>query len=396
VNDHANTCSVSGEAYEAGSFSHAVHEYIESTSESMEGALHNLLSKPEWLFRWFSGLVYELNVHTVRSLDGDTDQPKFGDLESKWLRLIDELINGQRPSEARTLALHLYQLIRTHEVEKRTHISTVPVLSSLAQSAADLGQNDLANSYQLLGLISGLQSSTATLRDLPAWMWLVSRAQVAESIVEDFASKVVSHLSKTEHDFREPELSWVSGHKLRRKVTRAALDFNRSVAMEFRRNVEEEGRGTKEKGDALEFLVTYLFAVESGFEVFGSTLASDSQNDVNIRNRHLDGAIASLTDYFLVECKNWKKAVDAAMVREFTSRLSAFNIQTGVIVSRKGMTGQGRARQGARQAILKEYLLHGTAVLVLDDTAIDEVAAGRSKLSTALLEQFEAVRFDIV
>ena len=105
----------------------------------------------------------------------------------------------------------------------------------------------------------------------------------------------------------------------------------------------------------------------------------------------------TLGDYLIVECKNRNEKADAAVIREFAGRLRTAKVKSGVLVSMKGITGTGKrgSGTGARPTIWQEYLTDSTAILILDETHITNVVAGKIRLSTHLLEQFENVRFDI-
>jgi hypothetical protein len=232
---------------------------------------------------------------------------------------------------------------------------------------------------------------------MPARDWLVKELQLDAETVDDMGEVVQRFVEENSWDPREPELAWLHLKPQRRRISRAPLEFIKSIAHEFLAKAQQPTPTTKEKGDRLEQLVSYLFAVESGFEVLGSAQSPDSQTDVIVRNRHEDAAIASLGDYLIVECKNWEDPASAPIIREFASRLRAAKVKSGVLVSKEGITGtksKGRGT-GARETISKEYLQDSTAILVLDETQLTDLAAGKFKLSTELLEQFEKVRFDI-
>lgn len=390
-------CSVTGGPYQTGSFSAAVHSFISTEAADDEAALKGLFAAPEALFQWFSGLLDELEGHTLEALNGGEFIPVFERFQPKWLAVAATLVNNHFPSEARLIVLRFYQLVRTQEVERCKRFHKGSILFWLGRASNDLGLVDQARSEFLLAMIEDVRSAPDSWQGLPARTWLVDRFQI-DSPTVDQVGKIAAHWAKTHQwDAREPELSWLHLKPQRRRLSRAPLEFTKAIASRFLSSVREVAPTTKAAGDRLEHLMAYLFAVERGFEVVGSTRSPDSQNDILIRNRHDDGAISSLGDYLIVECKNWQKPVGAGVVREFAGRLRAAKVKTGVLVSKSGITGQKKKGRGtgAREAISKEYQQNSTAVLIVDEAGILELVAGRLKLSMELLEQFESVRFDI-
>ena len=390
-------CSVTGGVYAPNSFSDAVHSYIAADSTGEGEALNRLFATPPALFQWFAGLLSELEIHTIEALSGQSFTPVLESFQEKWLKVAVALLNNQYPSEAKSIIQRLYQLVRTQEIERRERFHKGTILWWLARANHDLGVIDQARNHFLLAMIEDVRMDNNTWRNQPARDWLVNRLQVDASTVDQMGETVQSFLERSSWDPREPELAWLHLKPQRRRVCRSPLEFIKSVASEFLIKAQQVTPTSKEVGDRLEQLTSYLFAVESGFEVLGSTRSPDSQNDVLIRNRHEDAAIASLGDYLIVECKNWSRPVKAPTIREFAGRLRTSKVKTGVLVSKNGITGtkkKGRGT-GAREAISKEYLQDSTAILVLDEAQIIDLVAGKLNLSTELIEQFEKVRFDI-
>ena len=321
----------------------------------------------------------------------------FERFEPKWLAVAATLVNNRFPSEARLIVLRFYQLVRTQEIGlcKRFHKGSI--LYWLGRATNDLGLVDQARSEFLLAMIEDVRGAPNSWQELPARDWLVNKFQVDAGTVDEFGKVAANEASANKWDPREPELAWLRLKPQRRRLSRAPLEFTKAVAGRFLESVRQTALTTTAAGDHLEHLMAYLFAVERGFEVIGSTRSPDSQNDILIRNRHDDGAISSLGDYLIVECKNWQKPAGAPVIREFAGRLRAAKVKTGVLVSKSGITGQKKRGRGtgARDSISKEYLHDATAVLVVDEASILDLVAGKLKLSMELLEQFERVRFDI-
>jgi hypothetical protein len=398
--EHGHTeecrCSVTGAEYQAGSFSAAVHSFIAADEED-EAALRRLFAAPNALFQWFSGLLDELEWHTLATLSDGEFVAVFQRFQPKWLAVAATLLNNRFPSEARLIVQRFYQLVRTQEVEKNARFHKGTILYWLGRASNDLGSADQARSEFLLAMIEDVRSAPETWRRLPARDWLVNKFQLDIETVDSIGEAVMKLNKASGWDSREPELTWLHLKPQRRRLSRAPLEFTKAIAGRFFNCAREHAATTKDAGDRLELLMAYLFAVERGFEVVGPTTSPDCQNDILIRNRHDDGAIASLGDYLLVECKNWRKPTGASVVREFAGRLRAAKVKTGVLVSKSGITGQNRRSrgEGARETICKEYQQDSTSVLVLNETDLSNLVSARLKLSLELLQQFETVRFDM-
>lgn len=390
-------CSVTGSTYEPNSFADAVHAYIAADPAGEDMALGRLFAAPSDLFQWFAGLLFELEIHTIEGLNGQSLVPALAYYESKWLRVVAVLLNNKFPREAKIAGSRLYNIVRDQEISRRERYHKGTILWQIARANQESGAVDEARNCFLLAMIEDIRTEKTKWRTLPARDWLVNSLQVDAATIDQMGEAAQSFLELKSWDPREPELTWLHLKPQRRRVSRARLEFIKSVAGEFVSKVQQIAPNTKTKGDQLEILASYLFAIEGGFEVLGSTHSPDSQTDVLIRNRHDDAAIAALGDYFIVECKNWDGPVNAATVREFADRLRTAKVKTGVLMSKIGITGTKKSAQGrgARETISKEYLQDATAILVLDEVRIADIAAGRVGLSTQLLEQFENVRFDI-
>ena len=128
-------CSVTGSAYQAGSFSAAVHSFIAAEAAD-EAALKGLFAAPNALFQWFSGLLDELEGHTLEALRDGELVPVFERFEPKWLAVAATLVNNRFPSEARLIVQRFYQVVRMQEVERSTRFHKGSILFWLVQCGA--------------------------------------------------------------------------------------------------------------------------------------------------------------------------------------------------------------------------------------------------------------------
>jgi hypothetical protein len=395
----ANTkgrCTVTGTDYELGSFSDAVHRYITAPPEEVEALLRGVFSAPANLFRWFGGLVEELEAHTHEALPPGGIALILERFEDKWLRVAVILFNSGFAAEAWTLLRRFYQLVRSAEIEKRERFHKGTTLWWMARAAQALGAQEDAKTYCALALAEDIRSNPDKWKGLPAYRMLVDSFQIANATVNAFGDAIGSLLGDAAWNACEPELGWLRAQPVRRNISRGPLDFIKAIAQEFFCAINRKADTTRAKGDCLELLVSYLFASERGFDVLGPIHSPDSQSDVLVRNRHGDPALAALGDYILVECKNWETPSNGQVVREFAGRLRAAKCKTGVLASKSGITGDPSEGdpQGATRTILKEFSSDASAVLVLNETDMENLANASMTLALLLLERFERVRFD--
>ena len=99
---------------------------------------------------------------------------------------------------------------------------------------------------------------------------------------------------------------------------------------------------TQGKGDALEDVVNWTFCSLPGIRVlkrkFVNT-AGSSELDLLLLNDRRFTPVPFLSDYVLIECKNWANPVDSATVRDFTGKLRGARLKVGVLVAANGVTG---------------------------------------------------------
>lgn len=170
-----------------------------------------------------------------------------------------------------------------------------------------------------------------------------------------------------------------------------------SKAKRSRMRPGKSGLSTQ-KGRSLERLMAYLFVSAGGFQVKTNVSTFDEELDLVVRNLATTNPILQeFGRYILVECKNIEGRVDAKTVRDFSSKVITHSCKTGVIISKKGYSGQremGAARD-ARLAMIKAHQRHEIIIVPLNFSHLRDVIQGRKTLGDVLLQQYEKIRFDM-
>lgn len=156
---------------------------------------------------------------------------------------------------------------------------------------------------------------------------------------------------------------------------------------------------SKEKGDALEFLASYLMSTLPGVRLVPNARAPDHELDLivvqDVRDSYL---VESLGRSFLVECKNWERAVSSRELNHFASKMRFHRCVGGVIFARNGVSGGQSPVSGvsaARLTQLRWYEQDSAAILVVDGVSLPSLEAEGASVSELLLKSYESVRFSL-
>lgn len=131
----------------------------------------------------------------------------------------------------------------------------------------------------------------------------------------------------------------------------------------------DKTRVTKERGDALEDLFSYLLCELAG-------IAVDRNARDPFQSKEIDIAVANTQEarwlkiyptLFLVECKNWDQKVGAKVVADFITKLEESYVEVGILVAASGVTGDHRSRTSAYQRIaMAQQRGHRVIVITMD------------------------------
>jgi hypothetical protein len=124
----------------------------------------------------------------------------------------------------------------------------------------------------------------------------------------------------------------------------------------------------------------------------------DEELDLVVRNLATTNPILQeFGRYILVECKNIERRVDAKAVRDFSSKVITHSCKTGILISKKGYSGQREmdAARDARLAMIKAHQRHEIIIVPLNFLHLRDITQRRKTLGDVLLQQYEKIRFDM-
>lgn len=156
-------------------------------------------------------------------------------------------------------------------------------------------------------------------------------------------------------------------------------------------------KSTKEKGDALEELASYLLSLVPGWvprrNLYG--MFQSSEIDLVVRNLSRPSNLTAelLGRHFLVECKNWEKPVGVEAVGYFLYRMHLAHAKFGVLLAKSGITGDEVEETASRSLIRKAFHEDGNICIVLTEQDFARLASERSSFWPMLLDRIEGVQF---
>ncbi|SRR6266498_1040574 len=161
--------------------------------------------------------------------------------------------------------------------------------------------------------------------------------------------------------------------------------------------VNSDALTTKEKGDRLEELATYLFILIPGLaprrNLLEETLAFES--DIVIRNLTMSANVISelFGRHFLAECKNWESSVGVRDIGYFLFRMRLTHARFGVIFAKSGITGDEDQEKAAYSLIRKAFHEDGNICVVISNESLASLGHKESTFWSLLLERIERIRF---
>lgn len=162
--------------------------------------------------------------------------------------------------------------------------------------------------------------------------------------------------------------------------------------------INKEASNTKEKGDALEDLATYLFLLISGLVPRRNILSGTKsfESDIVVRNFAKSSNVISdiFGRYVLVECKNWEKPVDVQHVGYFLYRMRLTHSNFGILFAKDGITGDDTTGESAARSLIRmAFHEDGNTCIVIDEKILKLIGNQSLTFLSCLISENEKLRF---
>jgi hypothetical protein len=167
--------------------------------------------------------------------------------------------------------------------------------------------------------------------------------------------------------------------------------FYRVNPFYVRHLIENLGDGS---GQILELLTQYLMSCMAGCRTRHRAISWSTDYDLICAMEGFDLDFRSeLGRYFICECKDRKNGTDFSAMAKFCRVLDSIKSRFGILVSPKGVTGQGKKRDADLER-MKIFQDRGIVIVVLNLEDLKRVADGMN-LIALLRSQYEDVRLDL-
>lgn len=327
-------------------------------------------------------------------------------------RLITQLPRGLRKNDQRSwelVGLHLsrnrrfyealaifeewYRNVSEHQAKTKEHVHKGTPLVWIRDQHVNLDHIALAQRFMMLTLIEDALTSKGAVDPAQTgsyfryvWYHGLSDAQFRQYAREiaEFGKKRPLDARYPERVLQELDNLWMTAFPT---ASEALLyPANRRYVAELLRQTSD---GT---GQVLEVLAEYLLAVMPGCRTYRRQQTYSTDHDIVCA---LDGTEldfrSELGRYFVCEAKDWGRPADVTAFAKFARILDSTKSRFGILFSRKGITGEDRTRDAAREQL---KLDRGIVIVVVDLDDIKAVIAGYNFI-TLLREKYERVRLDL-
>jgi hypothetical protein len=152
-----------------------------------------------------------------------------------------------------------------------------------------------------------------------------------------------------------------------------------------------------DKGNALEYLASYLFLLIPGFlprrKVIPET--RDFENDLVVSNLRPSGNLEAelFGRDFLVECKNWNKKIGVSEVGYFLYRMRLTHTKFGVIFAKNGITGHNARAAYAENLLRRAFHEDSALCIIIENSDIENIVNEKTMFRSLLMEKTNQLRF---
>jgi hypothetical protein len=148
-------------------------------------------------------------------------------------------------------------------------------------------------------------------------------------------------------------------------------------------------------GQELEILADYLLSCLPGCRTTLRQRSKSTDYDIVCSMEGFDVDFRSeFGRYFVCECKDWHKPADFSTMAKFCRVLDSTKSRFGILFSKKGITGEGRTSDAAREQ-LKVFQDRGMIIVVVSKKDLEFVSKGGNFINL-LRAKYEKVRLDLI
>jgi len=280
-------------------------------------------------------------------------QPPPGGAQRAWELCGLYFFNQGRFNDALPIfeRLYLHMLEWQDLTGKRCH-KAMPLVW-IAECHSRLGHPAIARRFLMLTLCEDAISLNGT---IPAdqsgiYFRLVWNEGISDAAVQNYAQLAYQTWKKKKKDSRYPE--WVLQELGSEWQHVNPSTSETTIYTSNPKYVAHLLRGPGDKsGKTLERLSQYIFSVMPG--VICNTRARTPSTDYDIVCSQY-GVMADFRSeigrYFIGECKDWKNKVGTTTIAKFSHVIDTVKCKFGVVFSRRGLSGAGKATNAEREQI---------------------------------------------
>ena len=141
------------------------------------------------------------------------------------------------------------------------------------------------------------------------------------------------------------------------------------------------------KGKAFEDLACYLLNGIPGIKTTArnelNTFATE-EIDVACKNENDPAGLGSLADFFLVECKGWRDAVNSEQVAWFLTKIRHRGLRFGILIAANGITGEPEHLSRANFLVATELATFGIRMVIITREEVERLTSGED-LATLII-----------
>jgi hypothetical protein len=126
------------------------------------------------------------------------------------------------------------------------------------------------------------------------------------------------------------------------------------------------------------------------------TVFVDGEIDILINNLNVGNLLSYkvLGEYFLVECKNYKQAVDVSRLGYFLYRMRLAHARFGILFATNDITGEGTDKNA--ESLRRRALHEDDAVcIVITGADLKALSEGKTNFGAIVFAKFEAFKFGL-